>query len=182
MTIFWLVIGLIASICGIYAAATWPDLSGPPKYVWRYFYGRLWGRILMASLAYVMAFGLIFWWVGGRIDFFNEKTLPIRHWDDRRSFGLGVSGFILAWLAIIGAILSAARTKAMEDTNRETKNNRLNERYENALKSIDGDGLSAIGAIENMKAVAMQDESLRDQIIKILIGYLQRHAKLMMRR
>ena len=148
------------------------------KAIWCYFYTRLWGRLVMASLLYLTAFGLISWWVGGKIDFLNETTLPVQNWDDRRSFGLGVSGFMLTWLAIIGAILSAARTKAMEDTNRETKNNRLNERYENALKSIDGDGLSAIGAIENMKAVAMQDESLRDQIIKILIGYLQRHAKI----
>ena len=33
--------------------------------IWNYFYGRIWGRILMASLAYVAAFGLIFWWAGG---------------------------------------------------------------------------------------------------------------------
>ena len=178
MTMFWLVIGLIASICGIYAAATWPDLSGPPKYVWRYFYGRLWGRILMASLLYLTAFGLIFWWVGGKIEFLNEKTLPVENWDDRRSFGLGVSGFMLAWLAIIGAILSAARTKAMEDTNRETRINRLNERYENALKSIDGEGLSAIGAIETVKTVALQDESLLDETIRILCSYLNRNAQI----
>ena len=151
--------------------------------IWNYFYGRIWGRILMASLAYAAAFGLIFWWAGGKIDFFNDKTLLIKTWEDRRSFSLGVSGFLLAWLAIIGAVLSAARTEAMEEANKatveanqETKTKRLHERYENALKTIDGNGLSAIGAIETIKAVALQDQSLLPQTISILCSYLNRNA------
>ena len=112
------------------------------------------------------------------IDFFNDKTLPVTNWEDRRSFGLGVSGFLLSWLAIIGAILSAARTQAMEDANQETKDKRLHERYENALKDIDGEGLSAIGAIETIKAVALLDQTLLKQTISILCSYLNRNAKI----
>ena len=143
------------------------------------------GRIFLATLGLLLVILLVFWVTHIKFDLFKDASFKVTGWDDLRTLGWALSGVVATWLAIIGAILSAARTEAMEhaneattEANRETKNKRLHERYENALKSIDGEGLSAIGAIETIKAVALQDQTLLAQTINILCSYLNRNAQI----
>lgn len=150
------------------------------KRIWQYLYTRLWCRILMTSLLYLTAFGLTFWWAGGKLNFFDEGTLPVKDWEDRRAFGLGVSGFILAWLAIIGAILSAARTKAMEDANRQQVDDHRQRLYIDALETLNRKrDYQKAGAIESLRKLGSQEDGeYRTQAIEILTAFIRSTARI----
>ena len=180
MVIFLLVVTLIVTLIAAYVTATWLDPRGPIKAAWNYFYGRIWGRVLMASLAYVVVFGLIFCWAGSKVDFFNDKTLPIKTWEDRRSFGLGVSGFLLSWLAIVGAILSAVRTKTMEEANRQQAVDHQQRLYMDALETLNRkQAYQKAGAIEALRRLGIQEDGeYRTHAIEILATFIRSTARI----
>ncbi len=148
--------------------------------IWNYFYSRTWGRVLMASLAYIVAIGLIFWWAGSKINFFKEQTLSVENWEDRRSFGLGVSGILLSWLAIIGAILSAARTKAMEETNQRQADAHNQKLYMDALETLNkARDYQKAGAIEALRKLGCQEGGdYYTDAIEILKSFIRSTARI----
>jgi hypothetical protein len=68
--------------------------------------------ILFAVLGYVGGLGVLVWASYEPIALFDNAT--ITGWEDRRSLGLGFAGIVAPLLAIIGFILSANRTRMME--------------------------------------------------------------------
>lgn len=137
-------------------------------------------KILVATAFYIAFVAALFWWATNSIGFFNETTMQIASWEDRRSFGLGFAGLLAPWLAIIGYILSAARTKAVEDANRQQVDDHRQRLYMDALQTLNRKkDYQKAGAIESLRKLGRQEDGeYRTQVIEILTAFIRSTARI----
>ena len=90
----------------------------------------------MATVAYLVVIIGAYWVTYAKLELIKILPFQITNWDDLRTFGLGLSGIVAAWLAIVGYILSATRTKVMEDANRQQVDDHRQRLYMDALETL----------------------------------------------
>ena len=106
--------------------------------------------------------------------------MQITSWEDRRSAALGFAGLLAPWLAIIGYILSAARTKAMNDANRQQVDDHRQRLYMDALETLNRKrDYQKAGAIESLRKLGSQEDGeYRTQAIEILTAFIRSTARI----
>jgi hypothetical protein len=141
---------------------------------------RFLGRILLATVAYLIVVISFYWTVHKELELFAINPAKIKTWNDLRTFGLGLSGFIAVWLAIVGAILSAARTKAMEDANRQHVDDHRQRLYMDALGTLNRvQDYQKAGAIESLRKLGTQEDGeYSTQAIEILTAFIRSTARI----
>ena len=93
-------------------------------------------QMLLATLIFLMVIYTAYWFTHEKLELILIKPFKITNWNELRTFGLGLSGVVATWLAIIGAILSAARTKAMEEANQRQADAHNQKQYMDALETL----------------------------------------------
>ena len=166
---------LVSDILGL--LAVWVTQA---KAIWCYFYTRLWGRIVMATVAYLVVIIGAYWVTYAKLELIKILPFQITNWDDLRTFGLGLSGIVAAWLAIVGYILSATRTKVMEDANRQQVDDHRQRLYMDALDTLNRKkDYQKAGAIESLRKLGRQEDGeYRTQVIEILTAFIRSTARI----
>ena len=145
------------------------------------------GRIFLATLGLLLVILFVFWVTHIKFDLFNDASLKVTGWDDLRTLGWALSGAVATWLAIVGAILSAARTKAMadtaramEETNRQKTDEHRQRLYIDALETLNRKkDYQKAGAIEALRKLGLQkDGEYRIHAIEILATFIRSTARI----
>jgi hypothetical protein len=99
--------------------------------------------------------------------------VAVTGWEDRRSLGLGFAGITAPLLAIIGYILSANRTAAMEEDNHIKKEDAKRRVFNEKIAALDDGGVTAIAAIFYIKESALADETYKDEALVALFQFVR---------
>lgn len=149
--------------------------------LWRWF-TRQWtdgSRYFWPVFFMLAGYALIIW---GLYAAFGDDLKPfedisITSWDDRRSLGFAVAGFLAPPLAAIGYFLSSRRTQAMQDGNDTQRSMQITTLFIESQNLINANGAAAVGAISVLVRLGMDNGDLRDACKNQLIACLKTFAR-----
>ena len=148
---------------------------------WRWF-ARQWtdgSRYFWPIFFMLAGYALIFWGLYAAFgdDLKPFENISITSWDDRRSLGLAIAGFLAPPLAVIGYFLSSRRTQAMQKGNDVQSSMQVGTLFIDSQKLIDAKGVAAVGAISVLVRLVKENDDLRDACKNQLIACLKTFAR-----
>jgi hypothetical protein len=127
--------------------------------------------ILFAVLGYVGGLGVLVWASYEPIALFDNAT--ITGWEDRRSLGLGFAGIVAPLLAIIGFILSANRTRMMEQDSHIKEQEAKRLVFKEKIDALDEGGSTAMAAIFHIEQTGLTDKTYGNEAVYVLTQFVR---------
>lgn len=115
------------------------------------------GVLIVTTGYFGIAMGLA-QYLNAEIGLFTDDR--IKKWDDRRSFGFSIAGFIAGWINFLGLYYSAKLTRALDEDNRIKRNNSRQSNFLEAVKLLKDESPSVVsGAIEGLCKLGLEPDA-----------------------